>query len=175
MVVPLGDPGVCWWPCAAGTCWGAVRRGWALGLGTDTGIRTGTWRRPGRWQCGQALAGGADIGAGHWHWGWAPGPGPELPLSAAQRCATPACPRGGRRAASAHAQLPGVATTNPGRRCARRARVAPPSAAILKSEPQAGRRRGRSILGGGGGRRSGGACGAGGQPGVRGSPGEGGQ
>lgn len=51
-------------------------------------------------------------------------------------------------------------------------------AAILKSEPQAGRRRGRSILGGGGGgggRRSGGACGAGGQPGVRGSPGEGGQ
>lgn len=48
-------------------------------------------------------------------------------------------------------------------------------AAILKSEPQAGRRRGRSILGGGGGRRSGGACEGGGQPGVRGSPGEGGQ
>ncbi|XP_064928297.1 myomegalin isoform X8 [Columba livia] len=76
-------------------------------------------------------------------------------LSGRCLCSAPA-PRvpGAGRAASAHARLPGVATTNPGRGGGRRARVGLVPSAILKSEPDAGRRRGRSILGGG--RRRGG-------------------
>lgn len=74
-------------------------------------------------------------------------------------------------AGTAHARLPGGRTTNPGRHRGRRVRAELSPAAILKSEPEAGRRRGRSILGGEAERRG---RGRGGQPGVRGSPGVGG-